>query len=274
MLVPALNITGYSQINAGSSVYKSPKLIIELTGSFNVPIGSARGELGDFFKFKNYGLVHGIGFDMSIKYAANKSATLFPFITGGFSHLQNSDENLAYIDSNQIANGYPLAGNSVFNSTPGSSLLVFKSIHIGVGLQYTVRTQHPVFPFAAFSFNYEYIWGFYEQTPRIVAGGQESNKITKFNINSANRFGAGIDLGLSYRITPTLGFVFGTRYKIANLFGKKSEPTGSASSNPSNLNTMNLLDQAAPQLNSNLSDSRNLSYLQFYIGFSVFAGKQ
>lgn len=264
----------FAQFSSGNSVFRSPRLIVELTGSFNVPIGDARGELADFFTFKNYGLVHGIGFDLSLKYAANRSATLYPYFTAGFSHLQNSDENLAYIDSNRIANGYPLGGNAVFNPTPGSSLLVIKDFHLGVGLQYAAGTKHPVFPFGGFTIDYDYVWGFYQQTARIVAGGGEANQITTFDINHAHRFGIGVDLGLNYRITPSLGFVFGTRYKIANLFGKKSEQTGNSATDPANLNSMNLLDKSAPELNSNLNSNRNLSYLQFYIGFSVFAGKR
>ena len=72
---------------------------------------------------------------------------------------------------------------------------------------------------------------------------------------------------MDYRITKYLGFVFGTKLKIDNLFGKTSDYT-----NPGDINKMNLLDKAAPNLNSNLSSSRNINYFEFYIGFSVFAG--
>ena len=253
--------------------FSPPRFIFELAGSFNVPVGSARGEMIDFFNFQNYGLVHGIGFHFNAKYAANKSGSLYPFITGGFSQLQNNDLQRVYIDSNIIANGYPLPGSTTYNGTMGGlSILALRNIYAGIGIQYILNTKHNVLPFAGIEIDYNRIWGFYEQTPNAVAGNQPA-AIRTFNINSATRFGAGVDAGMDYRISQNLGFVFGVQYRIANLFGKKSEATKPASQNPSDLNSMNLLDDAASGLNSNLSQSRNISYFQFYLGFSVFAGK-
>lgn len=68
--------------------------------------------------------------------------------------------------------------------------------------------------------------------------------------------------------------MFGTKYKLANLFGKQSQRTQPVNSNnAADLNTMNLLDKADIGLNSNLNKSRNIAYLQFYLGFAVFIGK-
>jgi hypothetical protein len=68
-----------------------------------------------------------------------------------------------------------------------------------------------------------------------------------------------------------LGFVTGAKYIMSNLFGKKSEAT---TNSPEEINTMNLLDKASTELNTNLSQNRNLSYLQFYIGFTVFTSRK
>jgi len=254
--------------------FSPPLFIFELSGSFNVPIGSARGEMIDFFNFQNYGLVHGIGFHFNAKYDANKNASLYPYISGGFSQLQNDDRVRVYIDSNIIANGYPLPGNNTYTGTMGGlSLLVLRNIYAGIGLQYILNTKHKILPYAGIEVNYNWLWGFYQQTPNAVLGSEPAS-IRTFNINSTSRFGAGIDIGIDYRIAENLGFVFGAQYKIANLFGKKSVATKPASQNPADLNTINLLDNAAPELNSNLSQSRNISYFQFYLGFTVFAGKR
>src|SRR5438105_7606740 len=190
----------------------------------------------DFFNFKNYGLVHGIGFHFNAKYAANKSASLYPYFTVGFSQLQNDDRQRVYIDSNIIANGYPLPGNAVYNGTMGGlSLLVLRDIYAGIGLQYVLNTKHNLIPFAGFEINYHRLWGFYQQTPNAVLGSEPA-VIRTFNINSTSRVGAGFDIGIDYRIAQNLGFVFGAQYKIANLLGKKSESTKPASQNPSDLN--------------------------------------
>ena len=269
-----------SEFNYSSSqtiikkTFAPPRFIIELAGSFNVPVGSTRGEIIDFFNFKNYGLVHGIGFHFNLKYAADKKGSLFPFITAGFLQLQNDDRQRTYIDSNIIANGYPLPGNATYQGNIGGlSLLVIRDIYAGIGLQYILNTKNKFLPYAGFEINYHRLWGFYQQTPNAVVGNEPA-QIRTFKINSDSRFGAGIDIGADYRIAQNLGFVFGAQYKIANLLGKKSESTKPASQNPGDLNTMNLLDKAAPELNSNLSQDRSINYFQFYIGFTVFAGKK
>jgi hypothetical protein len=263
----------FSQNNNLKYEYHSPRFIFELGGEFNVPVGQARGNLADFFKFQNYGLVYGVGFHFNVKYAANKKANLYPYFTGGFVQLQNDEPDNSYIDSNVIANGYPLPGSLIYSSTPGTSILALRNIHAGLGLQYVFNSRRSLIPFAGVEVNYNYIWGFYQQIPRVVPGNEGIHK-TIFDIKPASRVGIGIDIGLDYRISASYGFVFGAKYKIANLFGKTSERTQPASQNPGDKNAMNLLDKSAPDINSNLSQSRNISYLQFYIGFSVFAGKR
>ncbi len=246
-------------------------MIFELAGHFNVPVFDARGELQDFFTFKNYGLVHGIGFHFNAKYSANKQGTLYPFITAGFCQLQNSDDSKAYLDSNAIRYGYPLPGNLTYgNPVNGNSILALRIIDLGIGVQYYFSTKHTLLPYAGIEFDYNFIWGFYEQTLTVVSGNAPGGK-TDFNINNTTRLGVGIDLGLDYRVTKHLGFNFGTKFKIANLLGKNSGKTNPSTDTPGDLNKMNLLDKAAPELNSNLSSSRNLTYFEFYIGFSVFA---
>jgi hypothetical protein len=246
-------------------MYKPPAFIFELCGQFNVPVGNARGNyVSDFFQYKNYGLVYGVGFHFIVKYAANKKGTLYPYLSFGFVQLQNDDPNNAFIDSNIINNGYPLQGNQTYQSKPGNSLLAIRDIHLGLGLLYYFSSTKSVLPFGGFEIDYNNIWGYYEQ----VLGFDNSNK-TIFNINRASRVGIGIDAGMDYRISQNLGFVFGAKFKVANLFGKASDKT-----NPTEKYSINLLDKTAPDLNSNLSSSRNITYFQLYLGFSVFAGKK
>lgn len=264
----------FTQDLKNNSTYKPPLFIFELAGHFNVPVFDTRGDLPDFFTFKNYGLVYGIGFHFNVKYAANKKGTLFPYFSFGFCQLQNDDNSSAYLDSNIIKNGYPLSGNTTYgNRINGTSILALRIMHVGLGLQYYFSSSHRLLPYAGAEIDYNNIWGFYEQTPTTVAGSAPGGK-TYFQINNASRVGLGVDLGMDYRITKNLGFVLGTKFKIANLFGKSSDKTNPASETPGDLNKMNLLDKSAPELNSNLSNSRNISYFEFYIGFSVFTGSR
>ncbi len=257
----------FSQDNTLRYKYTAPRFVIELAGSYNLPIGQTRGGVEDFFTFKNYGLVYGIGFHLNVKYAANKKATIWPYFSGGFAQLQNDETFNSYIDSNIIRNGYPLSGNGIYNSTPGSSLLVIRNIYAGLGVQYMFGPRHSLVPFIGIEADYNFLWGFYQQEPRLVAGPEGIHKST-FPINSATRIGIAMDAGTDFRIAQNLGFVFGVKYSISNLFGKRSDATASGD------NSMNLIDQAATGLNSNLSSDRNIGYLQFYLGFSLFFGKR
>ncbi len=244
--------------------FKAPRIILELSGSYTEPAGSSKGNMEDFFKFTNYGTTYGLGFHLNIKYGVNKKGSLYPYINLGFTQLQNDDNEKAYIDSNVISGGYPLPGNEKYKTTPGQSLIILRSFYAGAGLQYVFTPKSKFMTFAGAEVNYCSIWGYYVQTPYLVVGN-EPRVQTTFKINSAARVGIGISAGADYRISKSLGFVLGAKYKIDNLFGKKSERT-------TEKNTLNLLDKASDNLNSNLNKSRNIEYFEFYLGFVVFAG--
>ena len=244
--------------------FKAPRFILELSGSYNEPAGSSKGNVEDFFKFTNYGATYGLGFHLNIKYGANKKGSLYPYINLGFTQLQNDDNEKAYIDSNVISGGYPLPGNEQYKTTPGQSLVILRTFYAGAGLQYVFTPKSKFITFAGAEVNYCSIWGYYVQTPYLVVGSSPRLQTT-FKINSAARVGIGISAGADYRISKSLGFVLGAKYKIDNLFGKKSERS-------TEKNALNLLDKASENLNSNLNKSRNIEYFEFYLGFVIFAG--
>jgi hypothetical protein len=244
--------------------FKAPRLILEFSGSFDDPAGSSSGNVGDFFKFTNYGATYGLGFHLNIKYGANKKGSLYPYINLGFTQLQNDDNEKAYIDSNVISGGYPLPGNEQYKTTPGQSLIIIRTFYAGAGLQYVFTPKSKFMTYAGAEVNYCSIWGYYVQTPLLVVGSSPRVQTT-FKINSAARVGIGISAGADYRISKYLGFVLGAKYKIDNLFGKKSERS-------TEKNTLNLLDKASENLNSNLNKNRNIEYFEFYLGFVVFVG--
>ena len=100
------------------------------------------------------------------------------------------------------------------------------------------------------------------QAPGVVAPGIETPYIIKADV----RMGIGIGTGMEIRFTPGFGMVFGFKYKLANLIGKGSVILREE-------NKMNLLDKSAADLNSHLTQSRNISFLEFYLGGSFFVGK-
>jgi len=258
--------TVFSQIPETKKPYKAPEFIFELCGAFDDPTGSSKGDVKDFFNFNGYGLTYGLGFHFNMKYAADKNAKLYPFISAGFTQLQNNDDEKSYIDSNKITGGFPLPNNLMYNSTPGKSLLFIRNFFAGAGLQYYFSSKSNIIPFAGLELTYNYIWGSYVQNPRIAAGNGPAGQTT-FNINGESRFGFGVNLGAELRVNKYIGFVSGVNYKFSNLLGKSSERT-------SEPNTIGLLDKADTKLNSNFNSSRNIEHMEFYLGFVLFAGSK
>jgi outer membrane protein W len=262
-------LSSYSQKADSSSTYKTPRAVIEFGGAFDYPVQDAFGTVGEFFKFQNYGTVYGIGPHLNVKFCADKKGKFFPYITIGFVQLQNDDYTNAFIDSNNISNGYPLPVSQMYNLTSAAapSVLILRDFYAGLGLQYVFISNRSVIPFIGFEIDYHLLWGLYTQHPGAVAGNNSTGQVT-FSINPASRVGIGADAGFDLRIAQNLGFMFGIKYKFANLLGKQSERTQS-----SDLNTMNLLDKADTGLNTNLNKNRNIAYFQFYLGFAVFIGQ-
>jgi hypothetical protein len=214
---------------------------------------------------KNYGTVYGIGFHINIKYNVNKKSHFIPYITFGFAHMQNDDRDNAYIDSNNIST-FPLKNNQLYSKTSGTSLLTFQDFNAGIGVHYSAYTSNTIIPYAGIELNYHNIWGSYIQNP-VTAVGPNTSEEKTFDMKPVSRIGIAADAGLNYRINEYLGFVFGTKLQISNMFGKSSEST-----NGTDGYKITFLDKESPDLNSNLNKSRNFAYLEFYIGFVVFTG--
>jgi hypothetical protein len=187
----------------------------------------------------------------------------------GYTQLQSSDDQNAYINTNWINNGYPLKNNQVF-STPvaGQSEMFLRIPYFGAGFEYAITTvdkkKRMWYPFFGVEFLMNVITGVYRQTSNNVpiSAGVE----TAFNIKTDVRMGIGAGLGATIRFGKSAGITFGSKYKLANLIGKKSDFLQEE-------NKMNLLDKAATELNSNLSKDRNIGYIELYLGATIFLGK-
>ncbi len=259
-----------AQVKTTSSSWKAPTFSVDIAGSFNLPIQDSRGNIGDFFTFQNYGTKTGWGAQFNMKFGLGPYGQYRPYITLGYSQLQNSDNTTAYIDTNDIKYGYPLKGNSVYSSTPGTSTMIIRNPFIGAGFEMAWtnadRQKRRFIPFVGVEFLVNVITGIYRQTPTVAANPSFSQLEVPFTIKSDVRMGLGASLGANYRFNKAIGIVFGAKYKLANLIGKKSEFLLEE-------NKMNLLDKAATDLNSNLSKSRNMGVIEFYLGATIFVGK-
>jgi hypothetical protein len=261
----------FSQITyTSSSKWKSPIVIIEAAGSYDLPIQDSKGNLADFFKFKNYGTSIGWGAQFNFKFGFGNLGQYRPYLTLGYAQLEGRDDNFAYIDSNRIANGYPLHGSALYSPTPGSSKIIFRNPYVGLGFEYAYTTadrkKRSFIPFVGIELILNVITGIYRQTPISTPTGYFAGQTVPFTIKPDVRLGLGAGMGADWRFTKVFGITFGFKYKIANLIGQKSDWLLEE-------NKMNLLDKAATDINTNLNQNRNIGYMEFYLGASFFFGK-
>lgn len=271
-----------SQVKTKSKVFKSPKLTVELVGSYNLPLQETKGDMADFFNFENYGASTGFGGQLNFKLALGKYGDMRPYLSLGYAQFQNSDDGVAYIDSNTIRGGYPL-NTGKFGTLKGTSDLFLRCASAGLGFEYAFTKADKnkrLIPFVGLDLDLNVIWGLYTQTPSDTLPGTSQNNGTlnpgteiSFTIKSTVRFGFGIGGGLQYRLAEPFGLTLGFKYKLANLIGKESVLTKTASEDPNDENKMNLLDNADASINSLLNKSRNIGYMEIYFGFAFYIGK-
>jgi hypothetical protein len=259
----------FSQVKTTSSSWKAPTFSIDIIGSFDLPVQEARGNIGDFFTYKNYGTKIGFGAQFNFKFGLGRYGQYRPYLTLGYAQLENTDNNVAYIDSNNT-HFYPLKGSQVYSSTPGKSKMIIRNPYLGAGFEYAFtmadKKKRMYIPFVGVEFLLNVITGIYRQTPTNSPNASLAGLEVPFTIKSDVRFGIGAGAGMNIRFGKGLGIVFGAKYKLANLIGKSSNLLVEE-------NKMNLLDKASTDLNSNLSNNRNIGYMELYLGATIFMGK-
>lgn len=253
-------------VSTTSGRNKPAVLTVEFVPTYCQPLPNMFGDVGEFFSFKNYGVTIGFGAQVNFKVTANKKGTIRPYATIGYALFRGSDNSVAYIDSNIIRNGYPLPGDTRFNSTPGTSKIFLHDFYGGFGFEYAFVNRTRVTPFLLTDFDLNLIFGTYRQDPVKAAGGGTSDEVS-FTIKQGARFGFAFGGGFEARLGKIAGLVVSTKYRFANLLGKSSERI-------SELNKMQLLDKSAPDLNSSLNKDRNINYLEFGVGVVFYVGKK
>jgi opacity protein-like surface antigen len=279
LVLLCFTVTGvsFSQVKTKSSKLKPPKLTVELNSSYNLPLQETKGDVADFFQFKNYGTKIGFGGHLNFKLAVDrKKGSMRPYLTLGYAQFQNDDVNYAYIDSNNITGGYPLTTGQ-YGKVAGSCDLFLRSATAGLGFEYafTKADKNGRFiPFMGLDLNLNVMWGLYKQTPTQTFPGQlNPNTEISYTIKSTVRFGFGVGGGFQYRVSEPFGLNLGFKYKWDNVIGKKSERTKSASQDPNDENKMELLDKGDTSINSLLSKDRNFGYISIYFGFAFYVGR-
>lgn len=246
---------------------------IDVMFSYSYPLQDLKGNIKDFFDFKNYGVKYGFGSQVVIKLSVNKKATIKPYLALGYDIFLGSDNNYTYIDSNKIGSIYPLMyGTTYTNPIPGNSKMFLHNFSAAGGIEYDFVNRTRLTPYLGAEINMNIMFGTYKQTPGYIIPAVPGSYIppeTSFTINSALRFGFGVSAGVIMRINQSIGLTSSIKYKFVNVFGKNSDRT----SGFSDQNKMNLLDRSDTSLNSSLNKDRNIGYMQIFIGASFYISK-
>jgi hypothetical protein len=224
------------------------------------------GDVADFFTFTNYGVKTGFGAQINVKIAANKKGTIRPYATFQYSLFLGNDNSTAHIDSNIINNGYPLTGNRIYGKVPGVSKMYLHIFSAGLGFGYDFVNKTRWTPFLGLEGNLNIIFGTYRQDPSQGLPGTIPGEVS-FTIKQTARFGIAFASGINFRIHKFVGFSLLAKYKYANLLGISSNRIIEQ-------NKMELLDKGDPSINSYLSKSRSIQFLEFALGVSFHIGKR
>jgi hypothetical protein len=253
-----------------STNWKSPTFTIDIVGAYIVPVHQAYGELGEFFKYQNYGTKYGWGGGFNLKFGLGPQGQYRPMITLGYTQLQNSDNSTAYIKENIINNGYPSPNDYTPPTGPGSSEIFLRIPYFGAGFEYAVtnvdKKKRKWYPFFGVEFLMTVITGTYRQISTTAPSANSPNEETGYTIKTDVRMGLGGGIGAAIRLGKYAGITFGGKYRLYNLIGKKSDFLNE-------VNKMNLLDEAKAELHSSLNKDRNIGGIELYLGATIFLGK-
>jgi hypothetical protein len=254
-----------------STKWKSPTFTIDIAPTYSIPMHEARGDnIGEFFSFKNYGTKIGWGAAFNFKFGVGPYGQYRPFATLGYTQMQASDDNTAYIGDNIIKGGYPYAADSIPTPAAGSSEIFLRIPYLAAGFEYAFtnidRKKRMWYPHIGVEMLLSVITGTYRQISPNAPAANAPGVETGYSIKTDVRVGIGAGLGATVRFGKNMGITFGGKYKLFNLIGKKSDFLNEE-------NKMNLLDKSATDLNSNLSEDRNIGALEFYVGATIFLGK-
>lgn len=250
-----------SQVKTKTTSYwkKPAAFIIEWNFSYSQPLPNMSGEMGEQFKFKNYGVKTGFGSQIYFKLTTDKKGRLHPYFTLGYDLFLNTDNTAAYIPAN-ILNQWP-QDSSVNTSVSGKSKMYLHNFSAAVGFEYAFYSKTKWTPYVNFDFGLNMLFGTYKQTPSST--GQE----VSYTYKNAPRLGLGLGAGVNGRLTKNFGIAIGVKYKLPNLLLKDSKSS-------TEVNKMYINDKEDIALSPNLSKDRNMMYLQLYVGATFFIGRK
>lgn len=233
-----------SFITAGS-VYSQPKLTISLTGGYGLPLPQLRGNVPDSVdRAETYLMKTGYNLGLTGKYAVDKKQNVRITLGGAYNKFSVDDN---YTHENDVN----------IHSNIGI-------ISAGIGAEYSFTPKDKTRPFVGLELTGNFFSGETTETvtaPDTTQSDHSNLGSTTTKLKSASRFGIALGGGVDVSFNETVGAVFGVKYNFANLIGKEYIPSSA-------VGEYNLNDKENGTLKS-----KNIMYLQVYLGVSLFIGE-
>lgn len=247
----------FTLVFAFSNIYAQPKLIIHLTGGYNLPMGELKGDAADLFTQSStsnytpanplpYYQKQGFNFGGDIKYAFLSKKDFM--LKGALSFSYNM-----FSQSYDVPNSYKYKASVQFPSDTKFKTKM-NIITIGIGPEFSFMPKGKVSPFIGADFTINLFSGDALTTEPAVTG------LAASTWKSATRMGIGANFGVDYKISKQIGAVIGGRFNMINLIGKKTAADEAATGSE-----VSIADKEDGTLNA-----RNMMSLDFYAGVSFF----
>ncbi|MCX7878352.1 MAG: porin family protein [Ignavibacteria bacterium] len=223
------------------SILSQPRLIISLSGGYNLPMGELKGNISDSSdRLNTYGIKNGFNIGLNGKYAIDKKRNFRITFGGSFNRMSGEGE---YIHGNKVKEHKHM-----------------NIISAGLGAEYSFTPKGKTNPFIGFELTGNFISGETEETVTLINPSvfHEHAGTTKKNLKSASRFGITLGGGIEFSFSKNIGALIGAKYSMVNLIGKQYDSVAA-------VGEYNLNDKESGSLKT-----KNISLLQIYAGVSYY----
>ena len=153
---------------------------------------------------------------------------------------------------------------------PGGVLTYKNKVNIftlSLGAEYNLLPKKKVNPFIGLELAANFYSG------KIEASG---DTVKTYNRKSESRFGVIANAGAELKLSKSISAIFGVKYALTNLFGKKTEVTTTSTTNLTDADeeggTSSLNEIPLNDADYNNNKAKSLNYVQFYAGITFHFG--
>ncbi len=138
---------------------------------------------------------------------------------------------------------------------------------VSLGAEYNLMPKKKVSPFIGLELAANFYSG------KIEASG---DTVKTYNRKSESRFGVIANGGAELKLSKSVSAIFGVKYALTNLFGKKTEVTTTSGTNITDADeeggTSSLNEIPLNDADYNTNKAKSLNYIQFYAGITFHFG--